>query len=77
MKTAAEKQTAKSAPMETPVEKRISDLEAQVAALTARVLQLSPRAKDWQGAVGLWADDELSRAIDHSGAEWRKNAAEA
>jgi len=63
--------------METTVEKRISDLEAQVAALSARVLNPPPRAKDWQSTVGAWTDDELSREIDRRGAEWRKQSNEA
>lgn len=55
---------------QSPIEKRVSDLERQVA----QVLGAKAPAKDWESTVGMWKDDELSREVDRLGAEWRKNA---
>ena len=50
--------------METTIEKRLNDLEKQVVELTAKVLRLTPPAKDWRRTVGMLVDDELyNRAV--------------
>lgn len=58
--------------MKATVEERVKDLEEQVAALTAKVLELKPAKKDWRRTVGTLTDDELSREADLLGAEWRR-----
>ena len=53
---------------ESPIEKRVSDLEHQIA----QILGAKAPAKNWESTVGMWKDDELSREVDRLGAEWRK-----
>jgi hypothetical protein len=60
--------------MNATTEERVADLERRMAELTAKVLNLTPPAKDWRHAVGTLVDDEVSREADRLGAEWRKQA---
>ena len=47
--------------MTQTIEKRVEDLEKQVAALGQQVLELRPPTKDWRRTAGCLPDDEMTR----------------
>lgn len=58
--------------MSRTLERRVEDLEKQVAALSQQVLDLRPRKKDWRRTVGAQPDDEMTREAERLGREYRK-----
>lgn len=58
-------------PMEATLEEHIEVLEKQVASLLLR-LGLQPTQKDWQGSVGMFADDPVMAAIQKEGQKIRE-----
>jgi len=58
--------------MSRTLEKRVEQLEQQVAELSAQVLRLQPPRKDWHSTVGSMADDELTREAERLGREYRQ-----
>jgi hypothetical protein len=58
--------------MPQTIEKRVDELEKQVAELSAQILVLQPRKKDWRHTVGSMADDELSSEAERLGREYRQ-----
>lgn len=59
--------------MSATIEKRISDLERQVAILTQRATGASSsKEKDWRSTIGMLPQDELSEEADRLGREWRE-----
>jgi predicted nucleic acid-binding Zn-ribbon protein len=50
------------ASMSQRLEKRVEELEKKVAVLSARVLDLRPRQKDWRRTAGSTTDDEWRAA---------------
>jgi hypothetical protein len=57
--------------MDSAIEERVTQLEAQVAELTRQVLGVKPREKDWRRTVGMLPHDEMSLEADRLGHEWR------
>ena len=63
--------------MQATIEKRILDLERQVAILTQRVTGTSgATVKDWRSTVGMLPRDEISEEADRLGREWREKHSE-
>ena len=58
--------------MTTTLEQRVEELEKQVAELSAQVLGLKPRKKDWESTVGILEDDEITRSAERLGREYRE-----
>jgi len=58
--------------MSQTLEQRIEDLEKRVAELSAQILGLEPRAKDWQSTFQSLPDDELTREAERLGREYRQ-----
>ena len=58
--------------MSQTLEKRVEELEKKVSDLTAQVLELRPRKKDWRRTVGSMPDDEITREAERLGREYRK-----
>jgi hypothetical protein len=58
--------------MSLTLEKRVEELEKKVAELSAQVLGLQPREKDWLGTFGSLPDDELTREAQRLGREYRQ-----
>ena len=58
--------------MSQTLEKRVEDVETQVAQLSAEVLRLRPFKKDWRRTVGCMPDDEITREAERLGREYRK-----
>ena len=58
--------------MSQTLEKRVEDLEHRVADLSAQVLNLRPRKKDWTRSVGSLPDDDLTREAERLGREYRQ-----
>ena len=58
--------------MPPTLEKRVEQLEQKLAELTAQVLELRPRQKDWRRTVGSMEDDEVTREAERLGREYRK-----
>jgi hypothetical protein len=58
--------------MTQTIEKRVEDLEKQVAALGQQVLDLRPPNKDWRRTAGCLPDDEMTREAEQLGREYRK-----
>ena len=61
--------------MSQTLEKRVEDLERKITELSAHVLVLRPRKKDWRRTVGTWEDDELTRDAERLGREYRQASA--
>ena len=59
-------------PVSQTLEHRVEKLEKKVAELSAQVLGLRPREKDWQRTVGTLDDDEMTREAEQLGREYRK-----
>jgi hypothetical protein len=58
--------------MSQTLEKRVEDLERKVTALSAEILRLRPIAKDWRQTIGGMPDDEMARAAEKLGREYRQ-----
>jgi len=58
--------------MSQTIEKRVEDLEKQVAALSQQVLDLRPLKKDWRRTIGSLPEDEMTREAERFGREYRK-----
>ena len=58
--------------MALTLERRVDELEKKVAELSAQVLNLRPRQKDWRRSVGSLEDDETTRSAEQLGREYRK-----
>jgi predicted nucleic acid-binding Zn-ribbon protein len=58
--------------MAETLQERVGELERKVAVLTARVLDLRPRRKDWRRTVGSMTDDEVAREAERLGREYRQ-----
>jgi hypothetical protein len=58
--------------MSQALEKRVDELEKKVAELSAQVLNLRPRRKDWRRTVGSLEDDEITRSAERLGREYRQ-----
>ena len=58
--------------MPVTLEKRVEELEKKVAELSAEVLGLQPRKKDWRRTAGTLEDDETTRSAERLGREYRK-----
>ena len=58
--------------MSQTLEKRVDELEKKYAELSAQVLDLRPRKKDWRRTVGSLPDDELTQEAERLGREYRK-----
>ena len=59
-------------PMAETLEQRLEELERKVTHLSATVLDLTPRKKDWRSTVGTLQQDELSQEADRLGREYRE-----
>ena len=57
--------------MSMTLEQRVTDLENKVAELSAQILGLKPREKNWQLTVGILEDDEHTRSAERLGREYR------
>ena len=60
--------------METALEKRLENLEKQVAALTEIVKEPDPYS--WRSSVGMLPQDEISLKADEMGSEWRQSVSD-
>ena len=58
--------------MSRTLEQRADELEKKFAELSAQVLDLRPRQKDWRRTVGSLPDDELTREAERLGREYRQ-----
>ena len=58
--------------MTPTLEQRVDELEKKFAELSAQVLDLRPRQKDWRRTVGSMPDDELTREAERLGREYRQ-----
>ena len=58
--------------MSQTLESRVQQLEQKVAELSAEILGLKPRAKDWRRTVGSMEDDEITRSAEQLGRDYRK-----
>ena len=58
--------------MPETIEQRVENLEKKVAELSAQVLGLQPRKKDWRRTVGSMEDDEITRSAERLGREYRQ-----
>lgn len=58
--------------MSQTLEQRVEELEKKVAELSAQILGLRPREKNWQRTSGTLADDELTREAEALGREYRQ-----
>ncbi|MBI2927057.1 MAG: transferase hexapeptide repeat containing protein [Verrucomicrobia bacterium] len=58
--------------MTQTLEQRVEELEKKVAELSAQVLGLQPREKDWLSTFGSMPDDELTREAERLGREYRQ-----
>ena len=58
--------------MPQTLEQRVEELEKKVAGLSAEILGLQPRKKDWRRTVGTMEDDEITRSAERLGREYRK-----
>lgn len=62
-----------SATLELPIEKRVAQLEEQMAVILNTTFSKDPvPSSAWQSTVGKWVDDRISREADQLGAEWRQ-----
>jgi predicted nucleic acid-binding Zn-ribbon protein len=57
------------------LEERVEELDRKVAVLSARVLDLRPRRKDWRLTVGSVTDDGMAREAERLGREYRQEQA--
>lgn len=51
---------------------RLTDLEAEFAALQSRVLGTPPRERDWRRTAGTFPRDEVTLEAERLGREFRK-----
>lgn len=58
--------------MNKPVEEQLDELRREVAELREKMLGLTPLKKDWMSTFGTLQDDELSRAAERLGREYRE-----
>jgi hypothetical protein len=58
--------------METAIEKRLEDLEKQVAELATLVKEPELGKDTWRSSVGMLPKDDISEEADRLGQEWRK-----
>jgi hypothetical protein len=54
------------------LEKRVEELEKKVAELSAQVLGLQPRLKDWRRTFGTLPNDEITREAERLGRKYRQ-----
>jgi len=57
--------------MSMTLEQRVTDLEHKVAELSAQILGLKPRAKNWRQTAGSLEEDEATRSAERLGREYR------
>ncbi len=55
-----------------PLEKRVENLEKEFSEIRAQVLELTQRKRDWRRTVGALDDDEMSKAAQKLGREYRE-----
>jgi hypothetical protein len=58
--------------MAQTLEQRVEELEHKLAELSAQILDLRPRRKDWRRTVGSLDDDEMTRNAERLGREYRE-----
>ncbi len=58
--------------MSQTLENRVVELEKKFAELSAQILDLRPRRKDWRSTVGSMPNDELTQEAERLGREYRK-----
>ena len=55
---------------------RLTNLEAEFAALQSRVLGATPRTRDWRRTAGTFPRDEVTLEAERLGREWRAQSTE-
>jgi len=58
--------------MSQTLERRVEELERKLSELSAQVLDLRRRKKDWRSTLGTLEDDAIARDAEQLGREYRK-----
>jgi len=58
--------------MSQTLERRVEDLEKKFSELSAQVLDLRGRKKNWRSTFGTLEDDAITREAEQLGREYRK-----